>query len=257
MISDIKRIVPVPLLNFLRPYYRRFSKRAFASPLWPKPSDWRAAQEELNCERSLPGLYKIADREFGIIQNLTEIIPFLEMLKHSKPKIGGEIGMKKGGNSFLFMQAIEGLEKLIGLDIRITCELKLRFLLRPPLKLVCIEGDSHLPETAARVGKALAGKKFDFLFIDGDHSYEGIKKDYLDYQPLVREGGLVAFHDIVPDHFVRYGIPSGSCYAGGVHLFWKKIKRHYEHYEFIDDPDQNGFGIGVIVKKHDIDRSDC
>jgi len=35
----------------------------------------------------------------------------------------------------------------------------------------------------------------DLLFIDGDHSYEGVKMDWEMYSPLVRSGGLVAFHD--------------------------------------------------------------
>lgn len=36
----------------------------------------------------------------------------------------------------------------------------------------------------------------DFLFIDGDHAYEGVKADFEMYSPLVRKGGLVALHDI-------------------------------------------------------------
>jgi predicted O-methyltransferase YrrM len=41
-------------------------------------------------------------------------------------------------------------------------------------------------------------KRLDFLFIDGDHTYEGVKQDFEMYTPLVRKGGLVAMHDIVP-----------------------------------------------------------
>ena len=35
----------------------------------------------------------------------------------------------------------------------------------------------------------------DALFIDGDHSYEGILADWLLYHPLVKKGGIVGFHD--------------------------------------------------------------
>jgi hypothetical protein len=35
----------------------------------------------------------------------------------------------------------------------------------------------------------------DVLFIDGDHSYEGVLTDWLLYSPLVRKRGIVAFHD--------------------------------------------------------------
>lgn len=38
-------------------------------------------------------------------------------------------------------------------------------------------------------------KPFDYLFIDGDHNYEAIKKDYSDWFPKLAIHGLVAFHD--------------------------------------------------------------
>jgi len=41
-------------------------------------------------------------------------------------------------------------------------------------------------------------KRGDFLFIDGDHTYEGVEGDFEMYSPLVRRGGIIAFHDIVP-----------------------------------------------------------
>lgn len=38
-------------------------------------------------------------------------------------------------------------------------------------------------------------KHIDFLWIDGDHSYEGCKTDLEDWAPLVRPGGSLACHD--------------------------------------------------------------
>jgi cephalosporin hydroxylase len=38
-------------------------------------------------------------------------------------------------------------------------------------------------------------ESIDFLFIDGDHSYQGVLTDWLLYAPLVRSGGIIAFHD--------------------------------------------------------------
>ncbi len=43
------------------------------------------------------------------------------------------------------------------------------------------------------------------------------------YSPLVRPGGLIAFHDIVPDHYARFGKPT-SADAGGVPKFWTELK---------------------------------
>jgi predicted O-methyltransferase YrrM len=88
----------------------------------------------------------------------------------------------------------------------------------------------------------------DVLFIDGDHTYDGVKADYQMYRPLVRKGGLIAFHDIVDDHQTKYGRP-GIGWAGGVPMFWREVKLQKEFSscsEFIADPDQDGMGIGVL-----------
>ena len=40
-----------------------------------------------------------------------------------------------------------------------------------------------------------AQRKIDFLWIDGDHSYEGVKKDILNWIPLVKKNSFICFHD--------------------------------------------------------------
>ncbi|WP_312562886.1 class I SAM-dependent methyltransferase [Anaerospora sp.] len=39
-------------------------------------------------------------------------------------------------------------------------------------------------------------QQIDFIFFDGDHSYEGIKADVNAWLPKVKKGGMVVFHDI-------------------------------------------------------------
>lgn len=36
----------------------------------------------------------------------------------------------------------------------------------------------------------------DVLFIDGDHTYEGVKADLNNYAPLVKSGGRIILHDV-------------------------------------------------------------
>lgn len=45
--------------------------------------------------------------------------------------------------------------------------------------------------------QTLAAKRgaIDFVFIDGDHSYEGCSKDIVAWAPFVKRGGVMAFHD--------------------------------------------------------------
>lgn len=98
--------------------------------------------------------------------------------------------------------------------------------------------DSHEASTVRKVEELAAGEPFDFLFIDGDHSYEGVRRDFEMYSPLVRPGGHVAFHDIV----VRP--PETQC---EVERFWREVSQQYESREFVRDRDQGWGGIGVLT----------
>lgn len=53
---------------------------------------------------------------------------------------------------------------------------------------IYIHGDANM------VAK-LWEKPIDLLFIDGDHSYEGVKQDTLAWEPKVIKGGTILFHD--------------------------------------------------------------
>lgn len=38
-------------------------------------------------------------------------------------------------------------------------------------------------------------KKIDLLWIDGNHEYSAVKKDFLDWSPFLKKGAVIAFHD--------------------------------------------------------------
>jgi predicted O-methyltransferase YrrM len=40
-------------------------------------------------------------------------------------------------------------------------------------------------------------RRIDLLFIDGDHSYEGVKRDWDLFVPYLTEFGVVVFHDTI------------------------------------------------------------
>ena len=101
-------------------------------------------------------------------------------------------------------------------------------------KLYLIPDASQKQDTIQQVEDILKGEKLDFLFIDGDHRYDAIKKDFELYSPFVRNGGLIAFHDI------------GSAEEGGGRMFWEEIKYQYAHREYLHS-EKGEKGIGVLT----------
>lgn len=57
---------------------------------------------------------------------------------------------------------------------------------------------------------------YDFAFIDGSHFYEYVSKDWANVRPMVRKGGIVAFHDITAG-----GVPNERV---DVPRLWSEIK---------------------------------
>jgi predicted O-methyltransferase YrrM len=60
-------------------------------------------------------------------------------------------------------------------------------------KFEYIQGNSQLESTLVRLKSFI--NDIDVLFIDGDHSYNGVKNDFNLYSPLVKNGGYVVFDD--------------------------------------------------------------
>eukprot|EP00526_Cylindrotheca_closterium_P019394 CAMPEP_0113629534 /NCGR_PEP_ID=MMETSP0017_2-20120614/15332_1 /TAXON_ID=2856 /ORGANISM="Cylindrotheca closterium" /LENGTH=225 /DNA_ID=CAMNT_0000539937 /DNA_START=325 /DNA_END=1002 /DNA_ORIENTATION=+ /assembly_acc=CAM_ASM_000147 len=54
--------------------------------------------------------------------------------------------------------------------------------------------------------KSLPNRSYDFIYLDGDHSYAGVKQEMFDYWPKVKRGGMMAGHD-----YCNLGEPSLLC----------------------------------------------
>ena len=184
----------------------------------------------------------------------SEIQALCEVILPVRPGTVLEIGTEHGGTFFLFSRVASADAYLVSVDLpredlkpwRALCA----NLARSGQKVIAIDGDSHDRTTVEKVSCVLRHRRVDFLFIDGDHSYEGIRQDFENYATFLNEGAIVAFHDINPDHWTRFR-KTTRAYSGGVHKFWDEVKVRYPHTEFIEDPNEDGLGIGVLF----IDRS--
>lgn len=188
-----------------------------------------------------------SESRFAPSQKEYEIRQLFDLIKKNDCNRLCEIGTLKGGTFFLLCQSASANAKLISVDINMPLYRSLAYkrFARRKQKVYCIEGDSKVESTFKKVQSILRRDLLDFLFIDGDHSYEGVKNDFEKYSVLVKKGGFIAFHDIMelgPDSPKSY-------YVGGVPRFWKEIKANFSMTrEFVENPDQDGFGIGVLRK---------
>ncbi|MFQ3577991.1 MAG: class I SAM-dependent methyltransferase, partial [Verrucomicrobiia bacterium] len=160
----------------------------------------------------------------------SEICGFIRDVAPRSPKVIVEIGTAMSGTNFLLGHCLPSVELILALDLQPRNQRLVKLFQRPGLTRFFLRGPSAAPETLASVQKLLGGRTVDLLFIDGDHAYAGVKADFDAYWPLVTEGGVVAFHDIVPDHKTRYGQDTGN-WAGDVPRFWQEIKagRRFEN----------------------------
>lgn len=181
------------------------------------------------------------------LQRPTEIRALLDILSKRKPAVIVEIGTASGGNLFLFTRVAAEDALIVSIDLpagrfgggyprwRIPLY---RSFARPQQTVRLIRGDSHAPETVAQHNAVLKGRKIDFLFVDGDHTYQGVSRDFELYHPFVRPGGIIALHDIV-EHSAET-----QCH---VNAFWQQLKPRFNHMEIVEDWKAGFAGIGVVT----------
>lgn len=226
-------------------YYRgRFYKLGFYSPICFFKINRMKSEKNLNFLMDFT--FNGCSKALTPMQNTSELGSLLKILKIIKPKTVLEIGTARGGSLFLFARVASCDASIISIDLpggrfgggypRWRIPLYKSFILSSQ-KLHLIRQDSHDMNTVKTVQNILNGEKVDFLFIDGDHTYEGVKKDFELYHSLVKKGGYVAFDDIATQP------PKNSC---KVSKFWKQIKKKYKYEEFIMNKSQKWNGIGLI-----------
>lgn len=62
------------------------------------------------------------------------------------------------------------------------------------------------------------GEKFDFVFVDGDHRYEGVLDDLRALPPIMADGGVALLHDAFHadvDRAIRHAVSAGWYSDGG------------------------------------------
>jgi predicted O-methyltransferase YrrM len=183
-----------------------------------------------------------------------EYAQLLLLLKEHKPKTYLELGIGNGGSfatACFFMQeniklavAVDSLEygKLIDQNRKEVLDFFTPYQKKNdppfmhaglPMENKIYFSEENTDSFFLRLSKQLSKPYFDVIFIDADHSYEGVRKDFVNAQKHINEGGLIIFHDIA----------SQAC--PGIMRIWSEIKAQSPDrcIEFIHS---NTCGIGVV-----------
>ena len=156
-------------------------------------------------------------------QRPAEMRRLLERVAERAPKTIVEIGTARGGTLLPWCRLGAASATIISIDLPGGLFGGGYPLWKVPIyrrfegsrqKLHLLRGDSHEQSMLDDVIRRLRGKPIDLLFIDGDHTRQGVERDYEMYGPHVADDGMIVFHDIV-DH------PDPSC---GVPEFWQQMR---------------------------------
>lgn len=152
--------------------------------------------------------FMVQDRQ--VMQVYEELLHLAYWLRGFAPRNVLEIGTT-GVTFFILSRLATG--KKVSIDIR-----DMRARLHTSMfghDWCFFQGDSQTPEMQREV-RAYCDQ-FDLIFIDGDHRYVGVKRDFENYRELLSPRGVIMFHDVDPDHALKGG-------AGGeVWRFWAEL----------------------------------
>ena len=171
-------------------------------------------------------VYKIAQEaveKHGALQKINELAGFLAVIIDLAPQVIVEIGSDVGGTLWAWQQI--GARRVIGVDLPNAKFSSGCYAMRTSNALDAhgsevVYGDSHTQATYDALVQLLAGDPVDVLFIDGDHSYDGVLADWDRFSKLTR---LVALHDIVPGTDGR-----------AVDALWAILRASYDTREWVD-----------------------
>lgn len=137
-------------------------------------------------------------------------------LKDAKNLVGCEIGVQRGLNALWMCERLD-ITRLYLIDPYASYPNKVRergrslqgFLSQEEADAIRAEAEANLAEheaklvwligTSTAMARHVLDDTLDFIYIDGDHSYEACLADLLNYYSKVKTGGLIAGHDYGQD----------------------------------------------------------
>jgi len=129
------------------------------------------------------------------------------LVKASKPKVVVEIGSARGRSTCFMGLALKenGSGKLYAIDPHTETawndldSVDTYGILKSNVSSLGLKGIVEIRRNTSNEVASGWTESIDILFIDGDHSYEGAKRDWDLFSPFVQPFGSVVFHDTLWD----------------------------------------------------------
>lgn len=145
-------------------------------------------------------LFQMRDEYYA--QGLEDLIAHIQTYADTKDMTMVEIGSYAGESTVIFAKHFKNV---IAIDPfmndydpnDITCQFMELTDVHKVFNSVIEPFDNiqHIQKTSDDAIFDLKGQKFDFIYIDGLHTYDQIKKDVRNYYPLVNQNGFIGGHD--------------------------------------------------------------
>jgi predicted O-methyltransferase YrrM len=137
--------------------------------------------------------------EAETLQVASELEVILGLYRYVQPQSVLEVGVWKGGTLQHWMRTAWEAS-IVAVDLTHSNEeAYVGWSLLGRSDLTPITGDSLAPEIVERVGRFAP---FDWIFLDGDHAYESVRRDVDTYLPMLSRDGYLLLHDVYPPHGV-------------------------------------------------------
>lgn len=172
-----------------------------------------------------------------MIQRDSEFEVFLGILRDLDVRSYLEVGCKFGGTFYRIGMAMPAGSKCVSVDLPRQPESGtyrsmhgvIRWLNSHERPCHAIWGDSI---SAKVISEARKHGPYDAVFIDADHSYRYVSRDWNNYGPMATKA--VAFHDI-------------AWRKSGVPRLWNEIKQDKRYIEIMHGREDEAAGIGIIL----------
>lgn len=153
-----------------------------------------------------------------------------------------EIGVYEGRTTAILAGSIASNGKVLAIDPFYSGRIGISYgkmITRHYLSRKGLISKVQFLEMLSHEAAPLVQEDIDFLFVDGDHSYDGIARDWQDWSVKLKPGGYVALHDTgIPEH-------DPSVAGLGSYRYFNEVIQHDDRFQWISSVDS----LNILQRK--------